>query len=408
MVTVLDIKFIRENPKEVKEICNKRNINLNIDELISLDNEFRNIKKRIDDLRQLKNSLNGPKNSQKIKVLKEDLKKLELKFKSITNKRNYYLDRIPNILSDDVPIGLDEKDNIEIYKYNEKKIFNFIPLIHDELCVKKDILDIKQGSKVSGNGFYYWKNKGAIVLRALINYAIDFLLEKNFELMFTPILTRKKSLYGTGFIPFISDENYKIEDEDLNLIGTSEQTLISYNMDKLLKEKDLPILYTAYTPCFRTESGSYGKESRGIFRVHQFNKVEQICFCKPEDSEKYFDFLIKNSIDFMKSLDLHFRVVNVCSGDLGAPAFKKYDIESWFPGFKAYRETHSGSNILDFQSRRLNIKYLKNDLFIYPHTLNCTLVTDRTLLAIIEQNQTEDGRILVPEPLKKYLNFNYF
>ena len=222
----------------------------------------------------------------------------------------------------------------------------------------------------------------------------------------TPCLAKERTLFGTGYLPFFADQTYNIEGEDLALIGTSEQTLVGYHADDVLDGAKLPLCYTAFTPCFRTEAGSYGKAARGIFRVHQFHKVEQIIFCKPEDSPKYHEFCLANEEYILQQLGIPYHVVNVCVGDLGAPGYKKYDIEAWFAGFGAYREVTSNTNLTSFQSRRLNIRYKDGDTRDYVHTISATAVTDRVLIAIMENFQQEDGTVIVPEVLRPLCGFD--
>lgn len=398
---MIDVKFIRENPEKVKEICRKRNMECDVDRFNEEDLKFRKAKLKNDELNALKNRLNGKENAEKIKNIKKEIKENAEKMKDADEKRKKIWYKMPNLLSEKVPYGITDKDNAEIFR-TEIKYPEFIPEMHDEIGKKLGILDMKKGAQVAGKGFYYWKGAGAILMQALINYGINFLIQKNFIPMFTPIMTIKDTLFGTGYHPFFEEESYKIENEKLYLIGTSEQTLIAYHMNETLREKDMPKLYTAYTPCFRTEAGAYGKENRGAFRAHQFNKVEQIAFTVPEESEKYHMIFLENVKEFIDSLRIPYRIVNVCSGDLGAPAYLKYDVEAWFPGFGDFRETHSASNMWDYQARRMNIKYLKNNKLIYPHTVNSTLVTDRLLLAIIENYQKKDGNVEIPEVLHTY------
>ena len=222
----------------------------------------------------------------------------------------------------------------------------------------------------------------------------------------TPCAAKERTLFGTGYLPFFADQTYNLKDEDLALIGTSEQTLVGYHADDLLNADELPLKYTALTPCFRTESGSYGRASRGIFRVHQFHKVEQIIFCKPEESPKWHDFCLENEEMILQKLGIPYHVVNVCVGDLGAPGYKKYDIEAWFPAFGAYREVTSNTNLTEFQSQRLNIKFRDGDQRRYVHTISATAATDRLIIAIMETYQQEDGSIVIPEVLRPYTGFD--
>ena len=242
--------------------------------------------------------------------------------------------------------------------------------------------------------------------QALFFWVQQQLVSRGFTLFMTPCVAKERTLFGTGYLPFFADQTFNLKDEDLALIGTSEQTLVGYHADDVLEGKDLPLCYTAYTPCFRTEAGSYGKASKGIVRVHQFHKVEQIIFCKPEDSVKYHDFCLENEEYLLQQLGLPYHVVNVCVGDLGAPGYKKYDIEAFFPSFGGYREVTSNTNLTEFQSRRLNIRYKDGDDKGFVHTISATAATDRMLICIMENYQQPDGSIIIPEVLRPYTGFD--
>ena len=314
---------------------------------------------------------------------------------------------LPNFLADDVPDGHDDDANKELKIVGEKAEFDFTPLDHQELGEKLDIIDTARGAKVAQRGFYYWKGKGAILANALFFWTQRELVNSGFTLFTTPCLGKERTLYGTGYLPFSADQTYKLENEDLSLIGTSEQTLIAYHTDETLTDKQLPAYYCSFSPCFRTEAGSYGKDVRGIFRVHQFHKVEQVAFCLPEESDKCHLKCLENEESLFQKLGLNYRVVNVCVGDLGAPGYKKYDIEAWFPGHGAYRELTSNTNLTDFQSRRLGIKYkTKDGKKGFVHTISATAVTDRVICAIMETFQQADGSIVIPEVLRPYTGFD--
>ncbi|MBE6367591.1 MAG: serine--tRNA ligase [Lentisphaerae bacterium] len=310
------------------------------------------------------------------------------------------------MLADDVPDGQTDADNVELRKVGVIPEFDFKVRDHQELGEMLDIIDTQRGAKVAQSGFYYWKGKGAQLVQALFFWTQRELVNRGFQLFMTPCLAKEKTLYGTGYLPFFADQTYALKDEDLALIGTSEQTLVGFHADEVLEGATLPRFYTAYTPCFRTESGSYGKASRGIFRVHQFHKVEQIIFCKPQDSVKYHDFCLENEEYLLQQLGLPYHVVNVCVGDLGAPGYKKYDIEAWFAGFDAYREVTSNTNLTEFQSRRLNIRYKDGDERGFVHTISATAMTDRAAIAILENNQRADGSVVVPEVLRPFTGFD--
>jgi len=401
---MLDIRFIRNNSEEVKLLCKKRGVSVDVDKLVSLDKELNVTKSDLDQKRNEANNLIGPENREKAKELKPIIAELKERVNSLQEERDRLWAELPNLIADDTPEGRDDEDNVELQKWGEMPNFAFKPKAHDEIGADLDILDLQRGTKVSAAGFYYWKGDGARLVWAVYHLAMDFLVERGFEIMMTPILAKKRTFFGTGYLPFGEEELYKLEKEELYLIGTSEQTLVAYHDDEIIPVSSLPRCYTAFTPCFRTEAGSYGRKSKGAFRVHQFHKVEQIIFCHPEESEKWHLECQKNIEDFMQLLGLPYRVVRVCLGDMGAPGYKKYDVEGWFAGFDEYRETHSNTNLLDFQTRRLNIRCKEEGATFYPHTISSTMVTDRAVLAIIENNQQADGSIIIPEVLRKYMN----
>lgn len=408
---MLDLKLIRENAEMIKANCQRRGFPLDIDGLLALDKDYRTLEREAEELRARRNKLSkecasDPAAREEVKKLKLTLSSKETAMEGLNKKMMAVLTRIPNLLAPDVPDGTDDTGNVELRKVGTIREFDFDIRDHQELGEMHDILDIARGAKVAGTGFYYWKGKGAMLAQALYFYVQQFLVKRGFTMFMTPCVAKERTLYGTGYLPFFADQTYNLEGEDLALIGTSEQTLVGYHADDVLDGDKLPLCYTAFTPCFRTESGSYGKASRGIFRVHQFHKVEQIVFCKPEDSPKYHDFCLQNEEDLLKALNIPYHVVNVCVGDLGAPGYKKYDIEAWYPTFKTYREVTSNTNLTSFQSRRLNIRYKQGDVRDFVHTISATAATDRLLIAIMENYQQKDGSIEVPEVLRPLTGFD--
>ena len=408
---MLDLKLIRENAEMIKANCQRRGFPLDIDGLLALDKEYRTLEREAEELRARRNKLSkecasDPAAREEVKKIKLTLGSKETAMDGINKKMMAVLTRIPNLLAPDVPDGTDDTGNVELRKVGTIREFDFPVRDHQELGEMHDILDIARGAKVAGTGFYYWKGKGAMLAQALYFYVQQFLVKRGFTMFMTPCVAKERTLYGTGYLPFFADQTYNLEGEDLALIGTSEQTLVGYHADDVLDGDKLPLCYTAFTPCFRTESGSYGKASRGIFRVHQFHKVEQIVFCKPEDSPKYHDFCLQNEEDLLKSLNIPYHVVNVCVGDLGAPGYKKYDIEAWYPTFKTYREVTSNTNLTSFQSRRLNIRYKQGDERDFVHTISATAATDRLIIAIMENYQQKDGSIEIPEVLRLFTGFD--
>ena len=408
---MLDLKLIRENAEMIKANCQRRGFPLDIDGLLALDKDYRALDREVEELRARRNKLSkecatDPAARDEVKKIKLTLGSKETAMEGLNKKMMAVLTRIPNLLAPDVPDGSDDTGNVELRKVGTIREFDFAIRDHQELGEMHDILDIARGAKVAGTGFYYWKGKGAMLAQALYFYVQQFLVKRGFTMFMTPCVAKERTLYGTGYLPFFADQTYNLEGEDLALIGTSEQTLVGYHADDVLDGDKLPLCYTAFTPCFRTESGSYGKASRGIFRVHQFHKVEQIVFCKPEDSPKYHDFCLQNEEDLLKSLNIPYHVVNVCVGDLGAPGYKKYDIEAWYPTFKTYREVTSNTNLTSFQSRRLNIRYKQGDERDFVHTISATAATDRLIIAIMENYQQKDGSIEIPEVLRPFTGFD--
>ncbi|MEA2012353.1 MAG: serine--tRNA ligase [Verrucomicrobiota bacterium] len=409
---MIDIKILRNEKERVKKNCERRGCEVDIDKLYEIDKECRKLIGETEEKQALRNTLSkecrtNPQMRVKVKALKGEIKEMQDNLDALKKKMDLQMALLPNFLADDVPDGDEDEDNALIREVGIKPTFDFEPLDHQALGEKLDIIDTARGAKVAQSGFYYWKGKGAELASSLFFWTQQELIKKGYTLFFTPCVAKEETLFGTGYLPFFEDQTYKLENEDLALIGTSEQTLIGYHANEKLLEKDLPALYTAFSPCFRTEAGSYGKESRGIFRVHQFHKVEQVIFCLPEESEKYHEFCLDAEEDLLKKLKLPYRVVNVCVGDMGAPGYKKYDTEAWFAGYNGYREVTSNTNLTDFQTRRLNVKYEDADgKKDFLHTISATAVTDRVVCAILENNQRADGSVAIPEVLSKYTGFS--
>lgn len=403
---MIDIKLVRKQPEMIRDLCRRRESKVDVERLISVDKELRSLIAQVEPLRSEQKKLSELSRThqtareQSVKI-KLEIKSFEERIRDLEAERYNLWTQLPNLLAEDTPKGVDDNDNVEIKKWGDPPIFNFIPRTHEQLGEELDILDLSRGTKVAGAGFYYWKGDGARLAWAIFNFASEFLSSKGFIPLFTPIVAKERTMFGTGYLPFFKDQVYRIQDEDLCLIGTSEQTLLSYFDDEILDPNSLPILFTAFTPCLRTEAGSAGKASRGAFRAHQFHKVEQIVICHPNDSEMWQQECQKNAEELLQKLGIPHRVVRVCLGDLGAPAYKKYDTEGWFASFNAYKETHSNSNLLDYQTRRLNIRFKEGKTTYFPHTISSTGITDRAALIIMENNQTKDGSIIVPEVLRK-------
>ncbi len=409
---MIDIKILRDDPERIKINCQKRGVEVDIDAIQALDQQYLKLISETENLRAERNRLSkqcaaDPAAREQVKSMKVELAEKEKLQDELKAKVEEALSWLPNFLSPDAPEGTSDADNVEIKVVGEHPKFNFQPRDHQSIGEICGIIDTTRGAKVAQSGFYYWVGKGAQLTQAMYFWAQKELVSRGFTLMMSPCAAKSRTLYGTGYLPFFKEQIYPINGEDLCLIGTAEQTLVGYHADEMLNAAELPCRLTAYTPCFRTESGSYGKESRGIFRVHQFHKVEQIIFCRPEDSPACHEECLENEEYLLQQLGIPYHVVNVCLGDLGAPAYKKYDTEAWFPGYNGYREVTSNSNLTDFQSRRLNIKYKDADGNKgFVHTISATGLTDRVVCAILENNQREDGGVIVPEVLRPYTGFD--
>ena len=416
---MLDIKFIRENPKIVQEACKNKNVDIDINNVLQLDKEYREKLRAKEEMQAKKN-----KSSKQIFQSKDDLERkkiiLEMQELDKNNDRlsellkeqekelNVLLLKIPNIPFDSVPIGKSDKDNVVLRKVGKETKFKFPFKDYLELGEKLDIIDVKRAANVSGSRFGYLKREAALIEIALINLAFDILTKKDFIPVIPPVMIKENIAQGTGFLEATDrQEAYFFQDDNLYLAGTSEQSLVGMHANEIFNEKDLPIRYVAFSTCFRREAGSYGKDTKGILRVHQFDKIEMVVFSKPEEAKKEHELLLSLEEQLMKLLKLPHQVVNICTGDLGRPAVAKYDIETWIPSENKYRETHSTSNCTDFQARRLNIRYRdKDNQTHFVHTQNgTTFAIGRILIAIIENYQQKDGSIKIPVVLQKYLKF---
>ncbi len=410
---MLDIKLIRENKEMVEKNNTTRNVKVDLDAILELDAQKTDLQKKIDDLRAERNKRSKTKPSEEeialIRKLGDEVSDLEDLAEAKQAELHKLLIKIPNINHSSTPIGKDDTENkVERFE-GTKPEFAFTPKEHFEVTNAARDIDMERGAKVSGSRFYYLKNKIAHLERAIMQLAIDTIVAKGFELILPPILVKEDAMFGTGFFPADKNEIYTVnpEEDTLFLVGTSEVPLIYMHADEVLDLKEGPKKYVAITPCFRREAGSYGKDTKGLFRVHQFYKVEMVVFCTPEQSWALHEELLKFEEEFMQKLGLHYQVLNVCSGDLGYPAAKKYDCEAWFPGQGKYRELTSTSNTTDYQARRSNIKYKTADgKRDFAHTLNGTVSSDRPLLAIIENYQQADGSIVIPEVLRPYVGFD--
>ncbi len=413
---MIDIKLLREKPEVIKEALKKRGVEVDVDYLKELDQRIRGLKKEIDDLRRRRNEISKrvkdvPKKIEEAKKIKEELKKKEEEIIGLQKEFDSSFLLIPNIPLKDTPVGKDENDNVIIEKWGEPKEFNFQVKDHLEIGELWDLIDVKRAAKISGSRFGILKNEAVLLEFALIKFTYDFLTKKyNFIPVIPPILIRPEVMRGMGYIDIEQDleERYFLEKDNLFLIGTAEQAVGPMHQNETFEEKELPKRYLAFSTCLREEAGSYGKDTRGIFRVHQFDKIEMFSFTRPEDSQKELQFLLGVEKDLMKQLRIPFRVVKLCTGDLSRPSAQSFDIETWIPSQEKYRETHSCSNCTDFQARRLNIRFKreKSNQIEFIHTLNGTaFAIGRIIIAILENYQQKDGRILVPKVLRKYTGF---
>ena len=404
---MLDLKFIRQNPDKVKEGAAKKQVEVDVDRLLDLDKKKREFLQKIETLRAEQKKL-GRADLSKAQKLKTEIKKLEPEINEIEKELDCLLRQIPNLPLDEVPLGKDERENKVLKECGKKPKFSFKPKDYLEIAEKLDIIDVKRAAKVSGTRFGYIKG-GLVQLQfALVSLATDFLSKKGFLAIVPPVMIKDEMMEAMGYVDTEADraERYFFEKDKLYLVGTSEQSIGPMHAGEVLQEKELPKKYAAFSTCFRREAGAYGKDTKGILRVHQFDKVEMFSFCKPQDSQKEHKFILKTEEELMELLCIPYRVIQLCSGDLAGPSADTYDIESWMPGQNCYRETHSTSNCTDFQARRLNIRYKAKNGLQFCHTLNGTaFAMGRIMIAIIENYQQKDGSILVPEALQKYAGF---
>jgi len=412
------MKFIRENPQIIKKDLKKRGDKEKlkwVDDILSEDEEYRKLLQKAQDLRHKRNSI-----AQEINLLKKEgkdikkkleeakkspaeIKKIEDKIDKLTISIKEKQMRIPNILHDSVPVGDSEEDNKVLREHGKLPKFDFELKNHGEWLEDKQQADFKRAVKISGAGFFFLKDKIALLDFALQKFAMDRLFKKGYTLVQPPLMIRKKPYEGVTDLADFENVMYKIDDEDLYLIATSEHAIGAMYMDETFD--DLPIKLAGISPCFRKEIGSHGLDTKGLFRVHQFNKIEQFIFCRPEESEKFHEELLKNAEELFQELKLPYRIVNICTGDIGIVAAKKYDLEVWMPREKKYREVVSCSNCTAYQATRLNVKFRKGNEKDFVHTLNSTAIaTSRAIRAIIENYQQKDGSVEIPKVLHPYMN----
>jgi seryl-tRNA synthetase len=416
---MLDARFIRENPERVVQSLQHRGYDAGvINDFLGIEDERRSSLLDVERLRQQRNEL-----SEKISKMKKDgrdvsietqeaknvseaIKTKEERLKELDEKTKAFLLNMPNIPHESVPVGRDETENPEIRKWGEPRQFDFEPMNHWDIGEILEIIDFERASKIAGARFAIMKGMGARLERALMNFMLDLNTSKGYKEIFPPIIVNRDSMIGTGQLPKFVHELFTIADPEFYLIPTAEVPVTNIHRNEILREEDLPIYYTAYTPCFRREAGSYGKDVRGLIRQHQFNKVELVKFVKPENSYDELESLARDAEDILQKLCLPYRVVSLCTGDLGFAASKTYDIEVWLPGQQRYREISSCSNFTDFQARRASIRFKKEGKkgTEFVHTLNGSgLAIGRTLIAVLENYQQKDGSVVVPEALRSYM-----
>lgn len=428
---MLDIKFIRENPDKVKEGCAKKQVKVDVDRILELDKKKRGLLREIEGLKaeqkrvstchcerlkgawqsqnkseEIASSSAAPRNDKKeqAREIKGKIKEIEPELKKAEMELDVLMRQVPNLPLEEVPAGKDERDNKVLRQEGEKPKFDFRPKDYLEIAERHDLIDIKRAAKASGSRFGYIKGAAVLMEFALVRLAFDVLTKEGFVPVVPPVMLNHKAMAAMGYLDRGADEVYHLEKDDLFLVGTSEQSIGAMHLDEVFEEKELPRRYAGFSACFRREAGAYGKDTKGILRVHQFDKVEMFSFCQPEKSQEEHQFLLSLEEKLMKKLELPYRVVQLCGGDLGSPSAATYDIETWLPGQGEYRETHSTSNCADFQARRLNVRYRSKSGLNFVHTLNGTaFAIGRMLIAIIENYQQKDGSVETPKVLREYV-----
>lgn len=418
---MLDIKFVRDNPEIVKESLRRRGDpekSKLVDDVLRDDKDWRRIQTEANNLRGKRNKLTeeiakarrlGEDASALVsqaEIVPTEIKRLEEESQKLEHNITKILLTLPNIIDESVPYGVDENGNIEVKKWGDRPEFNFTPKDHIDLASKLHLIDFERAAKVAGARFYYLRGDLVKLNYALLKFALDFIEKKGYVLIQPPYLLRREAIGGAVALSDFEDVIYKIEGEDLYLIPTAEHALLAQHMNEIIDGKNLPLRYGGISPCFRKEAGAHGRDTKGIFRIHQFEKVEQFIFCKPEDSPNEHEKLLANAEEFFQAMKIPYRVVNVCTGDLGTVAAKKYDLEAWMPGQGKYREVVSCSNCTTYQAVRSKIRFRDrpDEPTKWLHTLNSTLTaSERTLIAIMENYQTENGSIEIPKALEPYM-----
>ena len=419
---MLDTKLLKENPSKIENMLKMRGVNFPLSDLVNLDKRRRELIIQLQELKHEKNILansiarkkketdtttSANDEISKMKDISNRITELELEQDQVLKKYRYLMMSIPNLLHESVPVGSTEKENVVIKERGDKRAkLAIAPKDHIDIATSFDLIDLERAAKISGARFYFLKNDLVKMNLALIQFGLDYLSNSGYTLVQPPYMIRKDAMEGAVILGDFEQVIYKVEGEDLYMIGTSEHSIVSMHMDEILDSPRLPLRYACVSPCFRKEAGAHGRDMKGIFRVHQFEKVEQVVFSRPEDSWKEHERMLELTERIYENLGLPFRTVLLCSGDLGKISAKTYDIEAWFPGQSNYREIVSCSNCIDYQARRLRIRYRDNvnDETKLVHTLNSTLIaTERTMVSIIENYQTDNGTVQIPDVLQKYM-----
>ncbi len=416
---MLDIRLIREHQKAIETKLQTKDPKVSLSSIIELDSKHRSLLTLVEELKAKRNKVSkeiglkkrkqedASSQVEEMSTVSDQITQMDHEITSIEYELKDKLSYLPNIPFDGIKVSLDPADNVELSSYGKKREFDFPFKNHLELNEKLDLFDFKRGSKISGSGFPIYKNLGARLEFALIQYMLETHINNGFMQWMVPHLTKPETMYGSGQLPKFDDQQFKIKDEhyDLYMIPTSETVLNGLHMDEILKEEELPLKYVSYTPCFRREAGAAGSQERGLIRVHQFNKVEMFCLTTPEQSDKIFDMMMASAESILQGLDLHYRNMLLVTGDMSFQAAKTVDIEVFLPGQDRYYEVSSVSNCTDFQARRSKIRYKNKDgKNTFLHTLNGSgLATSRLMVALLENGQQKDGSVLVPKPLQKYI-----
>jgi len=414
---MLDIRFIRAHPDLVQAGARKKHIDVDIQQLLRLDEQRRRLLSQVESLKALRHkvskeipTLQGEARQEAITQMQQvaaESRGLESSLREVETSFDALMLRVPNVPADDVPEGLTDADNVVLRTWEEIPQFDFTPHDHVELGARLDIIDMPRAVKLAGSRTYFLKNAGVLLEQAVLQFALHHMVRKGFTPMLVPHLVKDEAMVGTAYFPVGQEQTYRLPEDQVNLIGTAEVPVTAYHADEILREDELPKYYVGLSHCYRREAGTYGKDTRGLYRIHQFQKVEQVVLCvnDPEVSSQEHEHILHNAEEILQALRLPYRVVVVCGGDLGIPQVKKYDIETWMPSRQAYGETHSASKFHDFQARRLRLRYRDKDGNVrFVHTLNNTVIASpRILIPILELYQRPDGSVVIPEVLQPYM-----